>query len=147
MIASFSAAILVYRGQRRAEMAAEDRKLYAAAISTLVQWSEMPFRIARRFDDSVETRQRITQEFHELQIEISKHDAWISLRDRELGKAFRAATATVKRRVRPMIEEAWSKDAQGIGSLGGQLQTTVRDDIDTFCRDVATRSASRWWQL
>ena len=87
------------------------RDRYAEAIQTLVAWTEYPYRVRRRTDDSPATLTALANHGHDLQERLALHQAWIATEHPALADTYAAARATLNRLVGPLISEAWDHSA------------------------------------
>ena len=86
------------------------RDRYAEAIRTLVAWTEYPYRVRRRTDDSPATLTALANHGHDLQERLAFHEAWIATEHADLADTYADTRATINRLVGPMISDAWNRD-------------------------------------
>ncbi|MCY3849372.1 MAG: hypothetical protein OXF75_01040 [Acidimicrobiaceae bacterium] len=92
------------------------RDRYAEAIQTLVAWTEYPYRVRRRTDDSPATLTTLANHGHDLQERLALHEAWIATEHPALAQTYAATRATLNRLVGPLISEAWDHRPTGKAS-------------------------------
>ena len=92
------------------------RDRYAEAIQTLVAWTEYPYRVRRRTDNTPATLTALANHGHDLQERLALHEAWIATEHPGLAKTYAAARATLDRLVGPLISEAWDHRPTGKAS-------------------------------
>lgn len=83
------------------------RDRYAEAIQTLVAWTEFPYRVRRRTDDSPATLSALANHGHDLQERLALHQAWIGTEHPALADTYAESRATITRLVGLLISEAW----------------------------------------
>ena len=83
------------------------RDRYAAAVQTLVAWTEFPYRVRRRTDDSPATLTALANRGHDLQERLALHQAWIATEHPDLAHTYAETRATLNGLVGPLISDAW----------------------------------------
>ena len=83
------------------------RDRYAEAVQTLVAWSEFPYRVRRRTDDSPETLTALADRGHDIQERLALHQAWIATEHPALASTYAETRASLNEHVGPLISEAW----------------------------------------
>ncbi len=102
---------------------AADRKRtrYAEAVGALVEWFEMPYRVARRVNDEDGTVQRLAESSHDLQIRLVTHQSWIAGESVTVHRAYRATVSWLKEHCKSALQAAWEQPvstSMNIGDLG-----------------------------
>ena len=93
------------------------RDRYAEAIQTLVAWTEYPYRVRRRTDDTPATLTALANHGHDLQERFALHEAWIATEHPALAQTYAATRATLDRLVGTLISEAWDHRPGGVPGL------------------------------
>ena len=83
------------------------RDRYAEAVQTLVAWTEFPYRVRRRTDDSPATLTALANHGHDLQERLALHQAWIATKHPDVARTYAEARATLNGLVGPLINDAW----------------------------------------
>jgi len=127
--------------RRRVDDVARKRLTCAEALSTLLDWLEMPYRIRRRPAGNDETRSKLTESMHNLQARINFYRAWLQVESPQVAHKYEALHQAVKTVAAPAIQQAWeqsgiSQDAEmNIGSLGKFDIEKPQDDFLKAVRD------------
>ena len=106
-VAAILGAILSRGFARLGEATDRRRDRYAEAVQTLVAWTEYPYRVRRRTDDSPATLTALANHGHDLQERVALHQAWIGTEHPALANTYAEVRAVVDRLVGPLISEAW----------------------------------------
>ncbi|MDE0653591.1 MAG: hypothetical protein OXI26_08060 [bacterium] len=134
------------------------RDRYAEAIQTLVAWTEYPYRVRRRADDTPATLTALANRGHDLQERLALHEAWIATEHPALAQTYAATRATLDRLAGPLISEAWDHRPTGKASAmnlrGWGPSDECRDAIAEVQREIQNRFGyrrfARWigrWSL
>ena len=110
------------------------RDRYAEAIQTLVAWTEYPYRVRRRTDDSPATLTALANHGHDLQERLALHEAWIATEHPALANTYAETRATLDHLVGPLVNEAWDR-APVTRASGMNLGEWVPSDE---CREAIT---------
>lgn len=110
-------AIVTLLVTKAGEATAHRRDHYAAAVKTLVAWSEFPYRVRRRTDNELPTLACLAGLGHDLQEQLACHQAWIAADHPRLARSFAKALSTITNAVGPAVTEAW--DTPPVSSPGG----------------------------
>jgi hypothetical protein len=87
------------------------RDAYAAAIATLVAWTEYPYRIRRRTSDDPVELARLAGLGGDLQEQLRCHQTWITTESRWVAGIYKKAIIQVSARVSPANRDAWMSSA------------------------------------
>jgi hypothetical protein len=101
-------AIVTMMVTKAGEATARRRDRYAEAVKTLVSWSELPYRVRRRTDDTPATIAALADRGHDLQEQLACHEAWIAADDPRLARSYAQARTTIAAAVGPALTEAWN---------------------------------------
>ncbi len=106
----------------RSEVLARKRDRYAEAVGALVQWFELPYRVARRVDDQAETLKPLIDSAHDLQVALVMYQTWIAGESATVHRSFSETATWVKAHCRLALTEAWERNPNprqmNIGDLG-----------------------------
>ena len=127
------------------------RDRYAEAVQTLVAWTEYPYRVRRRADDTPATLTALANHGHDLQERLALHEAWIATEHPALAKTYAATRATLDRLVGPLISEAWDHRPTGKASAmnlrGWGPSDECREAIAEVQREIQNRFGLRRFKL
>jgi hypothetical protein len=126
------------------------RDHYAAAVASLVAWTEFAYRVRRRVDDEPETMAALAAIGHDLQERLACHQAWISTDNTSASAAFKKARADLAQPVGDALKEAWSsppiKTAVGMNLGNWGPGAAAGPVIEELQRKFAARfGAERFW--
>lgn len=107
-VAAGLSAIITLAVTRASDAASKRREGYAQAVSTLVAWVELPYRIRRRVDDQPATLACLANIGHDLQERLATHEAWIAGEHPELASAYRDVRTALGRPIGEAAAEAWN---------------------------------------
>ena len=145
--AAILGAILTMILSRVNEATNRRRDRYAEAIQTLVAWTEYPYRVRRRTDDSPATLTALANHGHDLQERLALHQAWIATEHPALAQTYADARATLNRLVGPLISEAWERSpitkASDMNLRGWGLSDDSREAIAEVQREIQDRFGFR----
>lgn len=133
------ASVWAYILQSKATRKAQERLLFAQAFAAVTSWKELPYRVARRTDDSPESHKALIDEFHRLQLELEQHLAWVQVADHEIGRKFDRLVKETKRQCSPHFEAAWAQEPQGSAPLGEKYSIDVNGLKSNYLRAVRKR--------
>lgn len=123
------------------------RDRYAEAVQTLVAWTEYPYRVRRRTDDSPATLTTLANHGHDLQERLALHHAWIATEHPGLAQTYAVARATLDRLVGPLISEAWDHgpvtQAAEMNLRGWGSSNECREAITNVQREIENRFGFR----
>lgn len=123
------------------------RDRYAEAVQTLVAWTEYPYRVRRRTDDSPATLTALANQGHDLQERLALHQAWIATEHPALAQTYAAARSTLDRIVGPLISEAWEHcpvtKASAMNLRGWGPNDECREAIAEVQREIQSRFGIR----
>ena len=123
------------------------RDRYAEAVQTLVAWTEYPYRVRRRTDDSPATLTALANHGHDLQERLALHEAWIATEHPAMAQTYAATRATLNRLVGPLISEAWDLSPTGTASAmnlrGWGPSDECREAIAKVQREIQNRFGFR----
>ena len=123
------------------------RDRYAEAVQTLVAWTEYPYRVRRRTDDTPATLTALANQGHDLQERLALHEAWIATEHPTLAQTYADARATLNRLVGLLISEAWDRSpitkasAMNLGGWGPSDE--CREAIAEVQREIQNRFGFR----
>jgi hypothetical protein len=132
--------ILVWKRTQDAKRRDELRSLLSEALMEILEWKEMPYRIARRFDDDGDTKRTIVEDFHRIQKRLNFFAAWIDAYDEELGTAYRQLLSDVKAQTEPHIQKAWSDGPRGVSFLGSRYLVDTNSQEQRFISVARSRT-------
>lgn len=129
------------------------RDHYADAVSTLVAWSEFPYRVRRRVDDEPDTMAALAAIGHDLQERLACHEAWISTDSATAAAAFKMARASLAEPVGEAIKDAWDKppiskaSEMNLGTWGpGSVAAPVVTELQgKFATRFGPERFKTWW--
>lgn len=129
------------------------RDHYAAAVATLVAWTEFPYRVRRRVDDKPETMAALAAIGHDLQERLARHQAWISTDSTPAAAAFRKAKADLASPVGDAIKQAWDSPpvttavGMNLGEWGpGAASSQVIEELQRqFVARFGPERFKTWW--
>ena len=129
---------------RRGEATDRRRAGYAAAMSTLVAYTEYPFRIRRRTSDDPAELHRVAEVGHDLQQELRCHEAWIASESRKVGKVYADARRGLAAVLGATCNDAWASPpieaAAGMNLVGwGPDPAIARAHVERFESALACR--------
>lgn len=123
------------------------RDRYAEAIQTLVAWTEYPYRVRRRTDDTPVTLTALANHGHDLQERLALHEAWIATEHPALAQTYAATRATLDRLVGPLISEAWdhrpNAKASAMNIRGWGPSDECQEAITEVQREIQNRFGFR----
>lgn len=121
------------------------RDRYAEAVSALIAWTEYPYRIRRRTDDTPETLATLAGYGHDLQERLARNSAWITTEHPEMGRIYRELIGRVKSSTATLIEEAWTSPPVGSSAdmitngWGAETAKAMHEEISAFQAQTAMR--------
>jgi hypothetical protein len=113
--------------------------LFSDALADVIAWKELPYRIARRFDDSADSKRQIVSEFHALQQALENHMAWIRITDEDVFQAYDALVRGVRQGCEAHIKDAWTNGPQDVSFLGPKYATDTAKLEQEFVEAVRRR--------
>lgn len=123
------------------------RDRYAEAVQTLVAWTEYPYRVRRRTDDSPATLTALANHGHDLQERLALHQAWIATEHPALAGTYAESRATITRLVGFLISEAWDHApvarAAGMNLGGWGPSDECHEAIANVQREIQNRFGFR----
>ena len=125
-------ALWIWRGNLRAQRRDAHRSSIAAAVSAVMAWKEMPYRIARRVDDDASTKKALIDEFHEVQQQLSFHCAWMAIFDKTMGDKFSSLVSATRQRSSDHIEAAWAEGPRDVSQLGAKFDIDIAAEESAF---------------
>ena len=122
---------------------ARDRRRdeYSKAFATAMEWTEFPYRIARRLSNDAEAVAPIVAAMHESQERICFHTNWLRAVSDDIERAYASLVDAVKTRSEPHIHEAWRRDPAIVPD--GMIRRCVRRRCGRRGRRVRQADASR----
>ncbi|MCD2190994.1 hypothetical protein [Actinomycetospora soli] len=93
---------LAHRRERRS-------KAFAAALSVVEAYAEMPYRIRRR-PDNVHVRHELTDQVSTIQADIAWHQAWLELEAPTVAEPYRALVRAARSQAGTQMHQAWTQE-------------------------------------
>jgi hypothetical protein len=129
---------------RRGEAVDRRRDGYAAAMTTLVAYTEYPFRIRRRTGDDLDALAALASTGHDLQQELRCHEAWIAAESSRVAAVYGEARRGLATTLGVACNQAWASEpimtAAGMNLAGwGPDPESVRGHLARFESALACR--------
>ena len=105
-IAAFATILLHWSNQREVRRGRQ-RALCGKAISEVLAWLELPYRIRRRVDDAPDTLRGLVDRMHKLQESLLFYRGWLQVELPEAHEEYLSLVAAVKAAASSAIQEAW----------------------------------------
>jgi hypothetical protein len=148
LIAAFAG--LVGHGLVRLKEARDRRRdEYSRAFAAAMQWTEFPYRIARRLSDEPDAVAPIVEAMHAAQQEIQFHLNWLRSVSDNMADAYSQLVRSVKSGSRPHIEAAWAREPAAVPGgmvMGDVFPVDVDADVKRFTREIR-RNLSLWRRI
>jgi hypothetical protein len=112
IIAALVAAVVAtfgYTITARAKLLEDRRKTYAAALSAVCDYQELPYRIRRRPHSSAATSAALGTIISDIQRDLDFHSQLLELDSPKLGRAYRSLVEKSRRLGKPHRDEAWAQ--------------------------------------
>jgi uncharacterized protein YhaN len=132
---------------------ARDRRRdeYSRAFATAMEWTEFPYRIARRLSNDAEAVGPIVAAMHQAQERISFHENWLRTVSDDIEKAYSGLVDAVKRKSAPHIHTAWNRDPARVPDgmiLGDVFSVDIKAEVDEFAKQIKRDLSLRQrWRL
>ena len=142
------AAITVYALSARRSAMDRKRVSCAEAMADALAWMELPYRIARRLDDSPETCRALADRMHHLQERLLYHSSWLQIEVPRAALAYELLLSKVRDEARPHLQEAWRRVPLGSAAemnLGPFDTAPIEGAVVVFTK--AIRDRFRWWRF
>jgi hypothetical protein len=132
------AAYLASKRERR-------RALYSEAVKAAVAWEEMLFRVRRR---SGGQERELVDRFHELQDDLTYHQAWVGSESKYMKRSYDKLIAEVKHSTADLITEAWGQPLRPPpgNALPDDDFPSLGPVVDVFLRDVRSHLSPWVWR-
>jgi hypothetical protein len=120
---------------------ARDRRRdeYSRAFATAMEWTEFPYRIARRLSNDAEAVAPIVAAMHQAQERIRFHENWLRTVSDDIETAYSSLVGAVKRESAPHIHTAWKRDPARVPEgmiLGDVFAVDVKAEVDEFAKQI-----------
>jgi hypothetical protein len=127
---------------------ARDRRRdeYSRAFATAMEWTEFPYRIARRLSNDAEAVAPIVAAMHESQERICFHTNWLRAVSDDIETAYSSLVDAVKTKSAPHIQKAWRQNPARVPEgmiLGDAFPVNVKAEVDEFAKQMR-RDLSLW---
>jgi hypothetical protein len=127
---------------------ARDRRRdeYSEAFATAMEWTEFPYRIARRLSNDAEAVAPIVAAMHQSQERICFHTNWLGTLSEDMGNTYSSLVNAVKTKSAPHIQTAWKQEPAPVPEgmiLGNAFPIDVTIEVDEFARQIR-RDLSIW---
>jgi len=117
---------LVYNSAQ--ERRDQHREHFSRALQTVSQYEEFPYVVRRRrASDPEDERIRISTELRAVQAELSYHCTWLMTESPQVGAAYGALVAELRRLVGGLIHDAWL--SQPVGDDAGMNIADIGPEI------------------
>jgi hypothetical protein len=91
---------------RRAAQKHEHAQQFAKALTVVMIWKELGYRVARRVDDEPETLAALAAQFNQAQQDLDWHCTWLEIEAPDAATAYRGLVDKVKTTAKPLIAVA-----------------------------------------
>jgi len=111
-----------------------------------MEWTEFPYRIARRLSNDPEAVAPIVEAMHQAQERICFHENWLRTVSEDIEKAYSSLVDAVKAKSAPHIQAAWRRHPAKIPEgmmLGNIFAVDVGAEVDEFAEQIS-RDLSLW---
>jgi hypothetical protein len=95
------------RQDRLAQRQGEHAQQFAQALSAVMVWKELGYRVLRRTDDRPETLADVAKQFHQAQQDLDWHCTWLRIEAPEVATTYEHLVQQVKSLAAPLIRQAW----------------------------------------
>jgi hypothetical protein len=93
---------------RRAAQKHEHAQQFAKALTVVMIWKELGYRVARRVDDEPESLAALAAQFNQAQQDLDWHCTWLEVEAPDVATAYRSLVDKVKTTAKPLIQKAWA---------------------------------------
>jgi len=130
---------------------ARDRRRdeYSRAFAAAMEWTEFPYRIARRLSNDAEAVVPIVAAMHEAQQQICFHENWLRSVSDNIATAYSDLLAEVKAKSEPHIHTAWKQPPAEVPEgmiLGNAFPVDVSAEVAELSKQIR-RDLSLWRRL
>jgi hypothetical protein len=153
--ALIAAAINLWLARRksREEERARIRSTLAEAFQAYASYKEFPYAVRRRrHDQAAEERIRLSEALREVQARLTYFEAWTKTEDPEVGAAYAALIAELRRVAGRAIRQAWldppCTDDAGMNIPPDVVDLSPLNPLEEAYLAAATRhlaNLSKWW--
>ncbi len=122
------------------------RDEYSRAFEVAMQWTEFPYRIARRLSNDADAVESIVTLMHTAQQQICFHQNWLRSVSDDIANAYSNLIDAVKEKSAPHIRTAWKQPPAQIPDgmiLGDAFPVNVKAEVDEFTKQIR-RDLSFW---
>lgn len=102
------AAILGYMLNQQANRRIQKTNFYAEALRAIAELEELPYRIRRRQDSTIETRERIGREVNDVFVQVSFYMRWLRIDSLPVGIAYQELAQKTILYSEPQRVHAWA---------------------------------------
>ena len=150
-VAIISSGALVAVLGRLSEASDRRRRVYAEALSVLVEWIEFPYRIRRRVTDDPVELARLADRGHRIQERLAYYRTWIAAENPALGLRYQAAAERVGEFAGRESRLAWGSprvSSPEAMNLNDTIPPAPDDVLDDLRKAIANRfGVRRVWTL
>ena len=122
-------AVTVWALGQRAARRERRANAFAAALTSVERYAELPYRIRRRTDD-IEARHQLTASISDIQAELAFHQAWLELEVTTVAESYRKLVAATRRQAGTQMSTAWLEPIMRDDSEMNFHAAYQRDQID-----------------
>lgn len=134
-----SLGLLGQAGIRVKEARDRRRDEYSRAFAAAMQWTEFPYRIARRLSNDAAAVTPIVEAMHEAQQEICFHENWLRSVSDDIANAYSRLVRQVKARTEQHLHTAWKREPARVPDgmiLGALFPVDVKHEVDEFAKQI-----------
>ncbi len=122
-------AALTYGLNQRTARRERQSNAFAAALSAIEDYAELPYRIRRRPGTSG-ARHELTEEISRIQSRIAFHQAWLSIETPTVARSYEELVRTAKAQAGKQMKQAWLGSATRKDAQVSMGQPFPRDEIN-----------------
>lgn len=132
-------------GRHTADARNRRRDVYSAAYRTVMEWTEMVYRVRRRDAGAV---RGLIDHAHEIQERISYYEGWLASESVSLRNSYCLFVESVKNSTGPLISEAWQQPGRAVGEQTGpdDKHPDVAAASAAFLKDVRSHLSLQPWR-